>query len=85
MAKFNAFNLDDKVTYIGSRFSKELGGKMGFVICPVRKEDHKYVVEFGDEAYVVNESSLTHFKATDIKNSGPEVRQFRKRSNDDDK
>lgn len=85
MFKFNAFNLDDKVTYVGNRFSKELGGKMGWIIAPVNNEDHKYVVEFGDDAYVVNESSLTHFKATSIKESGPEIRQFRKRMSDDDK
>jgi hypothetical protein len=85
MFKFNAFNLDDKVTYVGSRWSKELGGKMGWIVAPVINERNKYVVEFGDESYVMPEGSLAPFKATAAKETGPEIRQFRKRLSDEDK
>lgn len=84
MFKFNSFNVDDRVVYVGSRYSKELGGKQGFVISPVMNEEYKYVVEFGDDAYVVNESSLAPFRAT-AKESGPEIRQIKKRFSEEDK
>jgi hypothetical protein len=83
MFKFNDFYQDDKVTYIGSKRAKELGNKQGWVIGQIKNEPGVYVVEFEGESYVMPASSLTKFRATS-KDSGPEIRQLRKRHLEDE-
>lgn len=80
MLKFNKYYQDAKVMYVGSRWAKEIGSKMGWVIGQIKNEPGKYVVEFGDESYVMPEGVLAPFVATAAKESGPEIRQIRKRS-----
>jgi hypothetical protein len=84
MFKFNAFYQDDKVTYVGQRWAKELGGKMGWVIGPVTNEENVYVVEFEGDSYIMPLTSLTKFTASSARDSGPEIRQIRKRSIEDE-
>jgi len=83
MLKFNAFYQDDKVMYVGSQLSKELGNKQGWIISQIKNEPGVYVVEFEGESYIMPESSLTRFKVTS-KDSGPEIRQIRKRHVEDE-
>ena len=84
MFKFKAFNFDSKVVYVGSRWARELAGKAGWVIAPIKNQDNVYVVEFEGESYVMPESSLAKFTATATKDSGPEIRQIRKRVSEEE-
>lgn len=52
------FLAGDKVKYVGQKFSHELHSKLGVVLGPIKNQSCGVVVDFGDDAYVVNESSL---------------------------
>ena len=84
MFYFNDYNQDDKVSYVGNKRAKELHGKMGWVIAPMKNEPGVYVVEFEGESYIMPSTSLAPFKAVLTKESGPEIRQIRKRSVEDE-
>lgn len=55
---FPTYFENDKVNYVGRKFSSELGTKMGIVCGRVQGEDGMVAVDFGGDAYVVHESSL---------------------------
>jgi hypothetical protein len=81
---FRKFQQDDKVTYIGTKFSKELHGSVGVVDGRVGGTDTGVVVSFGgDESYVMDEKHLTRFVAKPKDDSkeeskgGPEVSKRR--------
>jgi hypothetical protein len=57
------FMQGDTVRYIGRRALKN-ESKLGEVLAPMGNEPGVYVVEFGDEAYVMPESSLARYVAT---------------------
>ncbi len=53
----------DKVTYCGEKFRGELRGKLGIINSRVQNSDTTYVVDFGDQAYIMSDSSLKLFQA----------------------
>ncbi len=57
------FMQGDTVRYVGKRALKN-ESKRGEVLAPMGNEPGVYVVEFGDEAYVMPESSLARYVAT---------------------
>ncbi len=77
------FMPDDKVVYVGKTLASEIGAKQGWVIAPVRNEQGAYVVEFGDESFVVSAASLAKYNPAGA-NVGPEIRQFKRRRNEDE-
>ena len=85
MFKFNDFYQDDKVTYVGARWAKELAGKEGWVVGQVKNEPGVYVVEFEGDSFIMPTTSLAPFKGAVAKDGGIEVRQFRKRHVEDEK
>jgi hypothetical protein len=76
------FYQDDEVTYVGTARAKDIGSKKGWVISQV-KNTNSYVVEFDGESYIMPASSLIKFRAS-TKDSGPEIRQIRKRHAEDE-
>jgi len=56
----------DKVRYSGQKFARELSGKgkVGEVVAHVQNQPGAYVVDFGDDSYVMGERSLTHWRPT---------------------
>lgn len=56
----------DRVRYIGRRFAKELSGKgkVGEVCAQVQNQKGAYVVDFGDDSYVMPEGSLERYRPT---------------------
>jgi len=50
--------MGDKVSYIGSKF-KNL--KMGTIISRVQNQTQTFVVDFGEDAYVIHEKLLTKY------------------------
>jgi|GEM_PF-2773489 len=74
----------DKVTYRGTRFN-DLRNRLGEVCSQVRNSLDTYVVDFGDDSYVLRSESLSRYKPS--KEPGAkelEVQVRRKRSNDDE-
>jgi hypothetical protein len=56
-----SFYQGDKVRYVGQRFAQELHKKKitsGEVCAQVQNQEGAYVVEFGDDSYVMGERSL---------------------------
>lgn len=49
----------DKVKYIGRSLFSDLGSKTGEVISKVSGEENAFVVEFGDDAFLVSGASLS--------------------------
>lgn len=56
----------DRVRYRGNKFARELSGKgkVGEVVAHVQNQKGAYVVDFGDDAYVMGEHSLERWKPT---------------------
>jgi hypothetical protein len=48
----------DLVKYVGGTFSKDLHSKTGIVVAHIEGEPNGIIVEFGDNTYVLNVSSL---------------------------
>lgn len=83
--QFHKFQQNDKVTYVGSKLGKTLHGKIGIVCARIEKTDSGVVVEFGDDAYVMDEKHLSKFKATEgPRDQGPEVTKRKRRMVDQD-
>ncbi len=62
------FFQDDQVRYVGQRFSQEFRAKkvgIGLVIGKVGGQDNAYVCEFGDDSYIMPETSLMKFVPTE--------------------
>jgi hypothetical protein len=70
----------DKVKYVGHKYSHELGTKMGLVVARVQNGPG-VVVDFGDDAYIVNESSLRKQAPA---RDGEEIEVSRKRRRDEE-
>jgi hypothetical protein len=83
---FKKFQQDDKVTYKGTRFARELHGKLGVVCSRVQNRPSGVVVDFGDDAYVMDESNLSKFvPSKEQESKGVEIQvQRRKRSSEDE-
>lgn len=76
------FQQGDKVSYSGSKFAKELHGKLGIVCGHVANQEGGIVVDFGEDSYVLDENRhLTRFQGKEKKEGeqddkgkgGPEV------------
>lgn len=52
------FMQGDKVNYVGNTWNHELGNKLGVVIGRVQNQSNAIIVEFGDDAYILDECSL---------------------------
>jgi hypothetical protein len=83
---FKRFNSGDPVSYKGRKFSKELHGKRGTVVCHVLGEDGAVVVDWGtDDSFVHDENrDLMPFRGkTEDEEKGdkkePEVQKRRNR------
>lgn len=48
----------DRVQYHGSKFANQIKHTLGLVVAPVQNQEGTYVVEFGDDSYVMNGSLL---------------------------
>lgn len=66
------FQQGDLVKYTGEKLSKELGSKIGTVCARVGKTETGVVVDFGDDAYVIDERNLARTVAK-AKTEEPEV------------
>lgn len=51
----NRFMQGDKVSYVGTKHAKELHGKLGYIVGRVQNADHEVCVDFGEDAYVMDE------------------------------
>jgi hypothetical protein len=70
----------DKVKYVGHKLNNEVGTKLGVIVSRVQNGPG-LVVDFGDDAYICNESSL--HKLAPAKD-GEEVEITRRRRRDDE-
>ena len=81
------FMQGDVVRYVGRRALKN-DSKRGEVLAPMGNEPGVYVVEFGDEAYVMPEASLTRYVASlqDVEQAAKatEVVQKKRRKHSDE-
>jgi hypothetical protein len=59
----------DLVKYIGGTFSKDLHSKTGVVVAHIKGEPNGVVVEFGDNTYVLNISSLSNLHKSSFPSS----------------
>lgn len=59
------FMIGDRVSYVGTRF--KLAGKAGIIEARVQNQDDTFVVDFGDDAYVMSGSLLSRFSASQAK------------------
>lgn len=82
---------DDKVSYVGSKFAKDLGDSQGWIINEVVNDPGLYVVEFGGDSYLIRWNLLMPFRASSGKNEknsnevhGVEIRRNRRRSAEDE-
>lgn len=80
-----SFQVGAEVSYVGTKSAHELGDSKGVVLSRVRNCSTEFVVEFGDDAYVVEERDLAPFRGykNKPKEKGPEV-IVRKRVTDED-
>ena len=63
--KLNMYFQGDKVRYVGQRHAHEFSKKKithGEVCARVQNQDGAYVVEFGDDSYVMSEHSLSPWR-----------------------
>ena len=57
------FMIGDRVQYTGKRFVSDLGSSLGEVVSRVTNSDTDIVVDFGGDAYILNENrSLRAFQ-----------------------
>lgn len=70
----------DKVRYVGNNAKHNLSGKIGEVVAPIQGEPNGFVVDFGDDTYVIDARNLVrHYFAP-----GTEPTQNKRRRTDDD-
>lgn len=86
----NYFNVDDKVSYIGSKYAAEIGNSPGWIIATIKGEDNVFVVDFGiGDGFTMPATVLAH-RRDQLKEQDPnsiggvEVRRQRKRHSEDD-
>ena len=53
----------DKVKYYGNKFKTELGTKVGLVVSCVKNEPDAFVIDFGDDVYILSVNSLQRVSA----------------------
>lgn len=78
------FQRFDRVDYVGSKLTSELHSKVGNIISKVEREKGAYVVEFGDDAFIVSEANLRKHVATAKEEKETLVLRTRKYDVDDD-
>lgn len=71
----------DKVSYVGTKLANEIKGKLGEVVC--RLPSGGLVCEFGNDSYIVAESSLRRFIPSP-KDEKAELEVIRRRYSDTD-
>lgn len=76
----SVFMPGDKVKYVGHKLNQEVGTKIGVVISHVQNAPG-VVVEFGDDSFICNESSLRKQAPA---RDGEEIEITRRRRNDDE-
>lgn len=59
------FMVGDRVSYVGTRF--KLAGKTGIIEARVQNQDNTFVVDFGDDAFVMSGSLLTRYNPSQAK------------------
>lgn len=77
----------DEVVYTGEKFRQDLKGKVGIVTARVQRMDKRFVIDYGDDAYVFHQDLLDHYKpgTRDEKaKMDQEVYHRRKRKKDED-
>ena len=73
----------DSVRYTGGKLTGEIGNKIGEVI--MRIPTGGYVVEFGNDAYVVADNNLVrHSFSESSEKKGPEITRRRKYESDEE-
>jgi hypothetical protein len=77
-------NRDDRVVYVGQKYSKELRGMVGYIVGRIEKEKNGFVVEFGSEAYVMPAGVLDKYRPSGKEDDAPEVHQRRRRKRDEE-
>lgn len=87
------FQQGDKVSYSGSKFRKDLSGKLGFITAAVLNQGGVYSVDFpemktDDRFYVLSERFLQPFRASKKEDhervSSVEVQHRRKRTTEEE-
>lgn len=53
----------DQVSYSGEKYRSELRGKLGIISGRVDRSETSYVVDFGEDVYVLHESLMSPFQA----------------------
>lgn len=66
----------DAVRYTGQKLSGEIGNKIGEVV--QRIPTGGYVVDFGNDSYVIADGNLARHSFTDSEKKGPEIVRRRK-------
>ena len=77
----------DTVQYCGDKLRSELGGSVGTICAKVQGSKQSYVVDFGKDAYILDESLLVRAKAhtkDDATKAEAEIYKRRSRKNDDE-
>lgn len=72
----------DTVRYTGQKLTGEIGNKIGEVV--QRIPTGGYVVDFGNDSYVIADGNLARHFYTDPKEKGPEIVRRRKYEADDE-
>jgi hypothetical protein len=70
-----SFNIGDKVTYVGQKFTKELSSKIGEVVGRVQNASYEVVVDFGDGDYVMPESCVSRYRGVVKEENDFEIRR----------
>ena len=76
-------NRDDRVVYTGRKYSKDLAGKIGFVVAPIGNQPGGWVIDFPEHSYVMSENVLEKYRPVKDE-SGPEIHTRRRHKHDDE-
>jgi hypothetical protein len=59
----NKFMVFDKVNYVGEKFRGDLKNRIGVIAARVQLTQDSYVVDYGEDAFVLPGQVLTHWRA----------------------
>lgn len=74
----------DMVTYCGDKFRSEIKERTGEIVVPVEGNPGAYVVDFGNETYIVSERSLNRYRPSAKDKAEPVVNVRRRRFAEDE-
>lgn len=77
----------DSVQYCGEKLRSELGGSLGTICARVQGSKQSYVVDFGKDAYILDESLLVRAKKNtkdDVAKAEAEIYKRRVSKNEDE-